>query len=262
MLLQIGDDEPVLVSAGEIVVLPGNHTHKLGSSLDTPATWFRSLVHRASTERLSRIEYGGGGSPTRIFCGFLASGADQQPLLAMLPKVLKLDVNDGATEKFIASSFRFAAQQLTEQGSHSAVLEKVADLLFIEAVRRYLQSRPPTETGWVAGAQDPLISQALVLMHSSPSRRWTTSEIAAGLGLSRSAFAQRFTEMLGTPPMRYLARWRLQQATQRLRETSDTLAAIALRCGHESEQAFSHAFRREFGQPPAAWRKSARAAAG
>ena len=259
MLLQVGADEPIRVTAGEIVVLPGNDEHKLGSTLDAPATWVRSLVQRASNERLSRIEYGGGGASTRIFCGFLASGPDQQSLLAMLPKVLKLNVTEGATEEFVASSFRFAAQEMTEQGSHSgAVLEKVAELLFIEAVRRFVQSRPPTETAWIAGSQDPLIGQAIALMHSSTARHWTTSEIAGRVGLSRSAFAKRFTDVLGVPPMRYLAQWRLQQAMKDLRETSDTLAAVALRCGYESEQAFSHAFRREFGKPPAAWRSSQR----
>lgn len=259
MLLQVGGDEPIRVTAGEIVVLPGNDEHRLGSTLDAPATWVRSLVQRAASDRLSRIDYGGGGAQTQIFCGFLASGPEQRSLIAMLPKVLKLNVSEGVTEAFVASSFRYAAQELTEQGSPSgAVLERVAELLFIEAVRRYLQSRPPTETGWVAGTKDPVISEAIALMHAAIARRWTTSEIAAHVGLSRSAFAKRFTEMLGVPPMRYLAERRLQQATTDLRETQDTIASIALRCGYESEQAFSHAFRREFGKPPAAWRTSQR----
>jgi transcriptional regulator GlxA family with amidase domain len=173
----------------------------------------------------------------------------------MLPRVLKLRLEDGAVGDWMASSFRFG-QEMTADRNHSAlVLGKVAELLFIEAVRRFIEALPGVDKGWLAGLQDPVIRKALALLHSTMERRWTTQELAHEVGLSRSAFAERFSLLVGEPPMRYLAQWRMQHAAQRLRDSRDSITTIAAESGYESEQAFSRAFSREYGQPPASWRK-------
>ena len=135
------------------------------------------------------------------------------------------------------------------------MLGKLAELLFVEAVRRYLASLPAGHTGWLAGLQDRAVGRALALLHSRVAHPWTTEELAREVGLSRSAFAERFTTLLGTPPMHYLASWRIQLGSRLLRETRQTVAAIALEVGYESEAAFSRAFKRATGDSPAAWRR-------
>jgi transcriptional regulator GlxA family with amidase domain len=127
--------------------------------------------------------------------------------------------------------------------------------MFVEAVRRHLGLLPPEQTGWLAGLRDPAVGRALALLHTQIDRGWTSEGLAHAVNLSRSIFADRFTRLIGVPPMRYLLNWRMQVAMQRLRETRQPVAQIAFGVGYESEAAFTRAFRRELGQPPAAWRR-------
>jgi AraC-like DNA-binding protein len=127
--------------------------------------------------------------------------------------------------------------------------------MFVEAVRRYLQSLPPEQSGWLAALRDPAIGKAMALLHTQPERDWSAEEIASAVNMSRSNFADRFTSLVGQPPMRYLTGWRMQLAMQKLRDTRQTIARIAYAVGYESEAAFTRAFRREVGQPPATWRR-------
>ena len=136
------------------------------------------------------------------------------------------------------------------------MLAKLAELLFVEAMRRYIELLPQEQRGWYAGLGDRFVGRALALMHEEPSRDWTVDELASSVGLSRSALAQRFSEYMGQPPMQYLTRWRLTIAAQRLRSEQITLARLAEDCGYESEAAFNRAFKRAIGTTPAAWRKS------
>jgi AraC-like DNA-binding protein len=154
------------------------------------------------------------------------------------------------------SSFRHAAEEFAAGGTGSAiVLSKLAELLFVEAVRRYLGNLPEGQGGWLAGLGDRVVGRALALLHARVDHAWTTEELARAVGLSRSAFAERFTTLIGMPPMHYLTQWRLQLAAVRLRESGRSTAQIAGDVGYESEAAFSRAFKRAFGCTPAAWRK-------
>jgi AraC-like DNA-binding protein len=135
------------------------------------------------------------------------------------------------------------------------VLAKLSELLFVEAVRECIATLPPDRTGWLAGLRDPHVGRALALLHGRVAHPWTVDELARQTGLSRSALGERFAALLGEPPMRYLTRWRMQLAAQRLRESHDTVARIAAELGYDSEAAFHRAFKRELGVPPAAWRR-------
>jgi AraC-like DNA-binding protein len=136
------------------------------------------------------------------------------------------------------------------------VLARLAELLFVEALRRYTGNVPPEARGWLAGVRDAHVGRALALLHGEPGRAWTVDDLAKEIALSRSALAERFTELVGESPMQYLTRWRLARAAQVLRSGREPIARIAERSGYESEAAFSRAFKREFGAPPAAWRKA------
>jgi AraC-like DNA-binding protein len=136
------------------------------------------------------------------------------------------------------------------------VLAKLSELLFVEALRRYIELLPEQQRGWLAALGDRFVGRALALMHERPDRDWTVDELAAAVGLSRSSLAQRFTDYLGQPPIQYLTRWRLTIAAQRLRNEKTALARIAADSGYDSEAAFNRAFKRALGTTPAAWRRS------
>lgn len=256
LLLQLDGLPPIPVGQGEIVVLPHNDAHRLSSAPDLKPVVADDLILPAPDGGPARIIHGGGGECTRILCGFLGCDTPDEPILDILPKLLKLGVGEGPAGGWIESSFRFAARELgTGRGESPVMLARIAELLFLEAVRRYLATLRPEEGGWLAGMRDPFVGRALALMHGRPADRWTTQMLAGEVGLSRSAFASHFTCLMGEPPMHYLARRRMQLASQRLRESRASVAQIAFDVGYESEAAFSRAFKREFAVPPAAWRR-------
>jgi len=137
----------------------------------------------------------------------------------------------------------------------TVLLSKMAEALFIETLRRYMEQMPPEQTGWLAGARDPVVGGALALLHRKPCHAWTVAELAAEAGTSRSVIAERFARFLGEPPLTYLARWRLQFAARLLQTTQKTVLHVASDVGYESEAAFNRAFKREFGLPPAQYRR-------
>lgn len=145
-------------------------------------------------------------------------------------------------------------------GSES-VLAKLSELMFIEVVRRHMESMPAERAGWLAGLRDPFVGRALALMHGSPTHDWTIGELGKKVGLSRSVLAERFTDLLGMPPMQYLARWRMQIAASILSDASTNIASIAEEIGYESEAAFSRAFKKLVGVPPSEWRRRTPASA-
>ena len=255
LLLRVGDSRPVSVAAGEIILLPRNEPHQLGSAVNIRAVSVGHLVQPATDGRPRRIVYGGGGERTRMLCGFLGSDSPNPPIASVLPPSLTLAVTEAAAGAWIESSFRFAAQELGSSSGSPAVLARLAELLFIEAVRRHVEAQPAARHGWVEGLRDPIVGRALALLHGPGTHRWTADTLARESGASRSAFAERFRAVMGEPPMRFLAQRRLQFAAQQLADSQDAIRGIALKAGYESEAAFSRAFKRAFGRPPAVWRR-------
>jgi AraC-like DNA-binding protein len=261
--LAVEGEPPVELGAGDLVLLVRNDAHRLGSDLSLTPVPADDLIVPPGESALATIRYGGGGARTRIVCGFLAGELPDNPLFASLPRVFTLRAGQGKTRDWIESSFRFAAAELAagRPGSDTA-LAKLSELLFVEAVRACIAALPPDRTGWLAGLRDPHVGRALALLHGRVAHAWTVDELARQVGLSRSALGERFAALLGEPPMRYLARWRMQLASLRLRESHASLAEIAAEVGYDSEAAFNRAFKRELGVPPATWRRRRVAAAG
>jgi len=258
LVLKVEGEAPLSARAGDLLILPRNDGHRIGSDLHTAPINAAELMQPGDGHRLARLVHGEGNRDTRFFCGFLGHNQPDDPLLHALPRVMRLSVADAAASQWIESSLRFASRGLTPdcEGMSPGMLGKMAELLFVEAVRQYLQDPQAPATGWIAGLRDPMVSRALALMHGQCARAWTTEALAREVGLSRSAFADRFSHLLGDPPMRYLARWRMQHAARRLLESSDPIARIAGEAGYESEPAFHRAFKREHQMTPASWRKA------
>ena len=254
-----GDAGDVLaLEAGEVVLLPRNDLHLIGSDLNLPPVLGTDIIQPPKDGGLSTIRHGGNGACTRMVCGFLGCDhAGANPVISTLPAVLKLDLKKGGAGQWVRSTFQYAAEEVAagRPGSET-VLAKVSELLFVETVRRYAESLPDGQTGWLAGLRDTYVARALALMHHDIARPWTVDELGREVGLSRSALADRFIRLIGTPPMHYLASWRMQVAMQELRNTSASLAQVADMVGYESEAAFSRAFKKAVGTAPATWRRS------
>jgi AraC-like DNA-binding protein len=219
-----------------------------------------SIYARGSTPLPLVYELGGGGAErTRVVCGFL--GCDERPynpLLSSLPPVIHLSAaGPGATTGWLTTLLNIA---VAESGSARAggenVLSRLSELMFVEAIRRYLDGLPPDRLGWLAGVRDPIVGQTLAAIHSQPREAWTVERLARFAGLSRSVFAERFAAMVGQPPMQYLTLWRMQLASRLLRD-GGAVATVADAVGYESEAAFSRAFKKVVGRSPGTWRRAA-----
>jgi len=256
MLLQAEGADAIEVGTGEAVLVLHNDMHRFGSELNLAPVPAGDIVQPPQDGGLARIVHGGGGAATRLVCGFLGSDMPFNPLIAALPKLLKYELRASAAGSWIESSFRFAASEIRAgRPGSAAVVARLSELLFVEAVTRYVESLPAERSGWLAGLRDSHVGRSLALLHARPSEKWTAVTLAQEAGMSRSAFADRFSALIGQPPMQYLALWRMHMAARLLRETQGSVAQIGFEIGYESEAAFSRAFKRQFGASPAGWRK-------
>jgi len=255
LIVAIEGEPTIEVGAGEIVLFPQNEPHTLANEIGIKSIRARELIQKSPDGGLLRIEHGGGGTTTKIVCGFLASEEKYNPLVSALPKVLKIDIRYGTSRELIEASVRFAAGELADgQLASSNVLIRLSELLFTEAIRQYSSALGEDEVGWLKGLKDPHVGRALALIHHKLGEPWSVETLANDVALSRSAFVERFTSLVGMSPIRYLTHWRLQTAKVSLRETTKTIAQLAHSVGYDSEEAFSRAFKREFGISPGRWR--------
>jgi AraC-like DNA-binding protein len=250
--------EPVRLGEGDLIVFPQGDPHVLSSAPGLRSTPDMSLFDGPLTPLPVVRRIGGGGSDSaRIVCCFM--GCDERPfnpLLAALPTVMHLSAtgsDDGTA--WLASLFMSAAKESgsTRPGGEN-VLARVSELMFVETIRRHLETLPPTHKGWLAGLRDPVVGQALAALHDRPTDAWTVERLARVVGLSRSVLAERFTDLVGQPPMQYLALWRMQLAA-RLLADGGQVAQVADAIGYDSEAAFSRAFKKLVGKAPATWRR-------
>lgn len=250
------DNEPAVeVRAGEVILLTRNDVHTLASEPHLTPIEARGLVQPSPDGGLARVVHGGGGEPTHMVCGFLGSEEVSNPLLSTLPRALKLDLREGTSRDWIEASVRFAANELAEgRLASSSVMSRLSEVLLVEAVRQYAASLRDTDVGWMKGFNDPQVGRALASIHKNLAAPWTAEALAREVAMSRSAFMERFTTLVGMPPIRYLTVSRLQAARQQLRETRIAVAQLAHAVGYDSEEAFSRAFKREYGLSPAHWR--------
>lgn len=253
------DGAPVRsLQAGDLILVPRNERHMLGSDLSLPVVPSTQLLEPCH-DGLFRIRYGGGGATARIVCGYLGCDcAEGNPVLSSLPPILTLAMEEGGSAEWIRSSFQYAADELAKGRPGSATaLGKMSELLFVEALRRYVQDLDPEQSGWLAGLKDPVVARALALLHGDIARDWSVDELGRETGMSRSALAERFTRVIGSAPMQYLARWRMYVAAQKLRNDGAALGQVAEAVGYASEAAFSRAFKKTYGSAPASWRRTA-----
>lgn len=257
-MVGVPGEPAVELRAGEVVLVPHGEMHVLDSGVALPPLDAKALMRPGPDGGMMRIDHGGGGAATRIYCGFLGLAGRFNPLVAGLPRMVKLDVRGLAARDWIEATVRFAAEGLAEgRLPPTDVVSRLSESLLIEAVRQYLDDHPDRPAGWLSGARDPQIGRALALIHGQGGDL-TVGRLAAEAAMSRSAFVARFTALVGEPPARYVTRLRLEAARARLGDSDDTVAQVAWDFGYGSEEAFSRAFRRAFGAPPGRWRDGLR----
>jgi AraC-like DNA-binding protein len=248
--------EPVKLAAGDVVVFPQGDAHTMGSQPGLAPTG-RQRLSAVLTRRPRQVSFGGGGEVTRLVCGYLACDAKlAQMLLAGLPPVVRVGLRGSNAGAWLEASVRYALEEArSPRPGGAGVLAKLAEVLFIEVLRLYMAEQPEGQTGWLAGVRDRVVGAALNLLHSRPAHAWTLDELARASGASRSVLAERFQRLMGVSPMQYLTHWRMLLAAGQLRHSNLPLTGIALDVGYQTDTAFIRAFRREFGVPPATWRR-------
>ena len=266
----IAGEPPVRLEAGDVILFPHGDAHVMSSapglrasaSVDrTPLLQLpeRPVFLNFRGETPSLADPGSNReTDATVLCGFF--GCDLRPfnpLIASLPRLLHMRAAGAGRGGMVEQFMRFAMTEAHERRPGSeALLERLSETMFVELVRRYLDALPEEHTGWLAGLRDRHVGRALALLHERPAESWTIDALAEKAGLSRSALHERFAQFTGQAPMQYLASWRMQVASGLLTQTIASVASIALEVGYESEAAFSRAFKRATGEPPAAWRRA------
>jgi AraC-like DNA-binding protein len=241
--------------AGDIVVFPHGDAHTMASSSEVqPQPLDTQAILR---EHATLLQFGGGGATTRLICGYMACDPRLfQPVLAALPRVVTVSLSRMDKARWLEASLQHAVEQAGDADPGAeGVLAKLSEAMVVETLRQYVAQLSPDHTGWLSGLRDRAVGKCLALMHEKPAHAWTVDALAREVAVSRSVLAERFTHFVGQSPMQYLGRWRMALATNYLRRSALSLARIAELVGYETDAAFSRAFRREFGVPPAAWRR-------
>jgi AraC-like DNA-binding protein len=235
----------------------------MGNGSGVKAVDMAQELERISSQGLKISRMGGGGEITKFICGYMACEPHlSRVFLGGLPPVLKINIRNDASGQWLEDSIRYSVGNAdASRPGGEAVIAKLSEVLFVEALRRYIALLPPEQTGWLAGVRDPEVGKALALMHRQPGHPWTIATLANDVGISRSVLAERFRRYLSETPIAYLTRWRLQLGAQMLKSMSSSVAQIAAEVGYESEPAFNRAFNRGFGSPPARFRRKSKVAA-
>jgi AraC-like DNA-binding protein len=254
-LVTLSGMEPHRLSAGDIVVFPHGDAHTMASSSEVqPQPLDAQAILR---DRSKLLQFGGGGETTRLVCGYMACDPRLfQPVLAALPRVVTVSPSRMDKARWLEASLQHAVEEANSADPGvEGVLAKLSEAMVVETLRQYVAQLSPEHTGWLSGLRDRAVGKCLALMHEKPAHPWTVDALAREVAVSRSVLAERFTHFVGQSPMQYLGRWRMALATNYQRRSSLGLARIAEQVGYETDAAFSRAFRREFGVPPATWRR-------
>lgn len=255
--------EPVRLGEGDIAAVPHGDAHVVSSAPGMRAEPDLKAHRRpddANALPFSIRTGGDGPSDTHIICGFFSCDARPfNPLLESLPRFMRFSRNmaSGSPPSLLDQFIQFAtAETGNKRAGSQSVLNRLSELMFVEVVRLHMDQLGNSNTGWLAGLRDPLVGRALTLLHGRPGHTWTLEELASKAATSRSALADRFTQIVGCPPMQYLTQWRMQLAAKRLADPNVKVATVAHEVGYESEAAFSRAFKKFVGRSPGQWRSA------
>jgi AraC-like DNA-binding protein len=263
-VLLVTDGAETELRPGDFTLVPHGEGHGLLSEPGAPAPGILDIERESVSDRYELIRHGGGGAPTTLICGAVRfDHPAARSLVEILPRTIHLESVGSPRLEWMQSTLRLMALEAGElRPGGEAVITRLADILVVQAIRSWLETDPAAESGWLGALQDRQIGRAIALIHREPERRWTVASLAHELAMSRSAFAARFTELVGEPVMQYVARWRMQVALSALRDEGATVGELASRLGYRSEAAFARAFKRVMGFAPGSVRRRPTPSAG
>jgi AraC-like DNA-binding protein len=260
----VGDPtfEPIKLKEGDIAVIPQGDPHVVSSAPGMRAEPDFEAHRRpddANTLPFAIQTGGDGPGDTHLICGFFSCDARPfNPLLDSLPRFMRFSRDTPGPHGLLDQFIRFATTETgNKRAGSQSILNRLSELMFVEVIRMYMDQLVNNNTGWLAGLRDPLVGRALTLLHARPAHPWTLEELASQAATSRSALADRFTQIVGCPPIQYLTQWRMQIAAKLLADPSVKVAAVAHDVGYESEAAFSRTFKKFVGRSPSQWRTGA-----
>jgi AraC-like DNA-binding protein len=250
--------QPVELREGDLAIVPHGHAHSVTDSPTSAVTQLEDLLQDQPDEgRMHYTREGRGPVSTLICGGIYIQNYLTNPLFLLLPSVIPVRSSQGHSMprlRAIVDTVRIEADQ--NRLAAEVIITRLSEVLFIQAVRAYLDTVDGGQQGWFRALKDPSIGQALALLHHEPDRAWAVESLAHRVNMSRSAFSGKFTHLVGEPPMQYLAHVRLTKASTLLRASSSTLSQVARAVGYDSAVAFSKAFKRCYGMSPGAYRHS------
>jgi AraC-like DNA-binding protein len=247
--VQLANRERRTVAAGHILLVPFADEHNFWSGDGVEMAIAEDVIKPSPLKGMWCVNHGGGGEETRMVCGFIESLEFlASPVFRTLPALLVDRTGDDKVSAVLTSTVKqiLALADTAEPGTE-IMLGRLLELLFVEVLRRYAAGLPANATGWFAALNHPLVGRALQFVHADPIRRWTVDDLAREAGSSRSVLAERFNEVLGQAPIEYVTNWRMQLASERIRNSADSFAAIAADVGYGSLPAFNRAFKRVTG---------------
>jgi len=256
--LEVEGAEPRVLEPGDLALVPHGQGHRLSSEPGVRAPRLDELRHEHVSERYAILRHGGGGSATSLVCGAVRfDHPAAQHLVNLLPGMIHVRASTSPQSEWMHSTLRLMASEARElRPGGETVITRLADILVIQAIRSWIEDDPAAQTGWLGALHDKQIGRAISLIHRDPARAWSLSALASEVAMSRSAFAARFSDLVGEPAMHYVARWRMQIAMGWLKEEDAALGDLASRLGYQSEAAFSRAFKRFMGVSPGSVRRN------
>ncbi len=251
-----GMEEPVLLTEGDLVILPHGHAHTMTDHPKSPVTMLEDLKPKQPVAKNGIFYSMGQGAVTTLVCGGLElEDYSTNPLYSILPAFIHMRSNDEYSFPWLQAIVELVRVEASvNRVEAETVITRLSELLFIQAVRAYIRTIGDRNVGWLGALKDPQIGQALALIQHQAGEAWTVGSLACRVSLSRSAFSAKFRQLVGEPPMQYITRVRLTKAAASLRTHPATLVEVATSVGYESEVAFSKAFKRYFGIAPGAYR--------
>lgn len=258
-ILQVKGVESRSLRPGDLALVPHGDGHRLLSGGGVRARELFDLPRELVSDRYEILRHGGGGPATVVICGVVRfDHPAAHDLIRLLPRVIGVDAWSSPESEWIQSTLRFMAFEARElRAGGETVITRLADILVVQAIRSWMASDPVAQTGWLGALRDKQVGRAIALIHRDPAHNWEVAALASSVGMSRSAFAARFTELVGEPAMQYATRWKMRTAQMWLKEDDASLGEMANRLGYESEAAFSRAFKRFMGVSPGAARRNA-----
>jgi len=256
--LEVEGAENRLLRSGDLALIPHGEGHQLSSDPGRVGSKLFELHREQLSERYEILRLGEGGEPTTAVCGvFQFDHPAAHQLIALLPGMITVDAWNSSQMDWLQSTLRMMGTEARElRPGGETVITRLADILVIHAIRSWIAQDPAAQTGWLGALQDKQIGRVISLIHRDPARSWTLESLAAEAAMSRSAFAARFTELVGEPAMHYVTQWRMHIALTWLREDDASVGELSRRLGYESEAAFSRAFKRHIGVAPGAARRT------